>query len=130
MNKIEIPEYVNIKNYRTMNKSKKKMAVDGQKRYQLEWMKEEINEFYEAIYLEDKEEILDEAIGLIRAAQQFSESKRVMNLWNKVSKDVKKVLLNKTEFNKAFTKWKIKKTKKNQAKDVTKESLISFAKLF
>ena len=53
-----------------------------------------------------------------------------MNLWNKVSKDVKKVLLNKTEFNKAFTKWKIKKTKKNQAKDVTKESLISFAKLF
>jgi len=49
MNKIEIPEYVNMKNYRTMNKSKKKMAEDGQKRYQLEWMKEEINEFYEAI---------------------------------------------------------------------------------
>jgi predicted RNA-binding protein with EMAP domain len=41
-------------------------------------MNEEISEFYEAIYLNDKNEILDEAMGLIRTAQQFSGSKRVM----------------------------------------------------
>ena len=93
-------------------------------------MKEEINEFYEAIYLQNKNEILDEAIGLIRTAQQFQNSKRVMNLWKKVSYDVKKVLSNKKDFNLAFIKWKHKKTLKGQAKGVTAENLISFAKLF
>ena len=106
---IKIPDYVKIKNYRTMTKKKKKMAVKGVKKYQLEWMKEEINEFYEAIYIKNENEALDEAIGLIRTAQQFSNSKRVINWWNKVSSDVKKVLSNKKNFKKAFKKWKYKK---------------------
>ena len=93
-------------------------------------MKEEINEFYEAICLEDKNEILDEAIGLIRTAQQFSESKRVMAWWSKVSPDVKKTLSNKKEYNKAFKEWKKKKTLKGQAKGVTSKSLSDFAGLF
>lgn len=56
---IKIHKWVNIKNYRTMTSTKKKKAVEGIKKYQLEWMKEEVNEFYEAIYLNDKDEILD-----------------------------------------------------------------------
>lgn len=130
MNTITIPKYAKIKNYRTMTKEKKNLAVQGRKLIQLEWMKEEINEFYEAIYLEDKNEILDEAIGLIRTAQQFSESKRVMAWWNKVSPDVKKTLSNKKEYNKAFKEWKKKKTLKGQAKGVTSRSLSDFAGLF
>ena len=113
-----------------MNKNKKQLAVDGVKKYQLEWMKEEINEFYEAIYLEDEIEILDEAIGLIRTVQQFSNSKRVMNWWNKISADVKKVLSNKSKFKVAFAKWKHKKKLKGQANGITADSLIKFAKLF
>tara|TARA_B100000683_G_scaffold191454_1_gene184519 strand:+ start:28 stop:423 length:396 start_codon:yes stop_codon:yes gene_type:complete len=130
MESIKIPRYAKIKNYRTMTKNKKKLAVEGSKKHQLEWMKEEINEFYEAIYLEDIAEIMDEAIGLIRTAQQFSDSKRVMTWWVKVLPDVKKVLSNKSKFNKEFIKWKRKKTKKGQAKGVTAQSLINFAKLF
>ena len=61
-------------------------------------MKEEINEFYEAIYLGNKDEIFDEAIGLIRTAQQFNDSKRVMAWWYKVKNDVKKILSNKKEY--------------------------------
>ena len=130
MNTITIPKYAKIKIYRTMTKEKKNLAVQGRKLIQLEWMKEEINEFYEAIYLEDKNEILDEAIGLIRTAQQFSESKRVMAWWNKVSPDVKKTLSNKKEYNKAFKEWKKKKILKGQAKGVTSKSLSDFAGLF
>jgi len=127
---IIIPDYAKIKNYRTMTKKKKKMAVKGAKKYQLEWMKEEINEFYEAIYLENENDVLDEAIGLIRTAQQFSSSKRVIYWWNKVYSDVHKVLSNKKKFNKAFIKWKYKKTLKGQAKDVIAHDLIDFANLF
>ena len=130
MVKIEIPKFAKIKNYRTMNKTKKDLAVEGNKKYQLEWMKEEINEFYEAINNQDEAEILDEAIGLIRAAQQFSESKRVLFWWEKIYTDVKTVLSNKQKFDKAFVKWKKRKTRKKQALDVTKQSLIDFAKLF
>ena len=106
MSTIKIPKFAVIKNYRTMTKEKKDLAVQGKKLIQLEWMKEEINEFYEAIFLQDKKEILDEAIGLIRTAQQFSESKRVMAQWCKVKNDVKTALSNNKEFNKAFKIWK------------------------
>tara|TARA_Y200000002_G_C22617167_1_gene636540 strand:+ start:385 stop:780 length:396 start_codon:yes stop_codon:yes gene_type:complete len=130
MDKIEIPNFAKIKNYRTMNKTKKDLAVEGNKKYQLEWMKEEINEFYEAINNQDEAEILDEAIGLIRAAQQFSESKRVLFWWEKIHTDVKTVLSNKQKFDKAFVQWKKRKTLKKQALNVTKKSLINFAQLF
>jgi hypothetical protein len=129
MTDIVIPKYAKIKNYRTMTPKKKEQAVKGVKSYQLEWMKEEINEFYEAIHLQDENEILDEAIGLIRTAQQFSESKRVMAWWEKVSPDVRKVLSNRRKYNKAFIEWKRKKTLKGQAKGVTAKSLIDFARL-
>ena len=127
---INIPKWVNIKNYRTMTPLKKKKAIEGVKKYQLEWMKEEINEFYEAINNQDEAEILDEAIGLIRAAQQFSESKRVLFWWEKIHTDVKTVLSNKQKFDKAFVQWKKRKTLKKQALNVTKKSLINFAQLF
>ena len=130
MDKIEIPNFAKIKNYRTMNKTKKDLAVEGNKKYQLEWMKEEINEFYEAINNQDEAEILDEAIGLIRAAQQFLESKRVLFWWEKIHNDVKTVLSNKQKFDKAFVQWKKRKTLKKQALNVTKKSLINFAQLF
>jgi hypothetical protein len=51
-------------------------------------MKEEVNDFYEAIHLQDILEIRHEAMGLIRTFQQFIHYKRVVALWNKVRKDV------------------------------------------
>ena len=37
---IEIPNWVSIKNYRTMTSEKKLFAVNGNKLFQYEWMKE------------------------------------------------------------------------------------------
>ena len=65
---INIPEWVKISNYRTMTDEKKNKAVNGYKKYQYEWMIEEINEFYEAVSMKNKENFRDEAIGLIRTA--------------------------------------------------------------
>ncbi len=127
--KIKIPDWVNIYNYRTMTNEKKNLAVNGNKLYQYEWMKEEVNEFYEAVKLANNEEIRDEAIGLIRTFQQFQNSKRVVSLWKKVRKDVFLVFTTRIIFLETFTKWHIKKLKKNQAKDVVPEDLISIAKL-
>jgi hypothetical protein len=70
---------------KTMTAEKKTHAVNGNKLFQHEWMIEEVNEFYEAIYLEDIDEIRDEAIGLIRTFQQFQDSKRVASLKERMS---------------------------------------------
>jgi hypothetical protein len=127
--KIKIPDWVKIYNYRTMTDEKKNLAVNGNKLYQYEWMKEEVNEFYEAVKLANNEEIRDEAIGLIRTFQQFQNSIRVVSLWKKVRKDVLIVFMTRKIFLETFTKWHIKKLKKNQAKDVIAEDLINIAKL-
>jgi hypothetical protein len=121
---INIPEWVKIIEYRTMTDEKKNKAVDGYKKYQYEWMVEEINEFYEAVSMKNKENFRDEAIGLIRTYQQFMDSKRVCKLWKKVKEDVKKVFPTKSIFLKSFKKWKIKKTKKKQALGVEAEHLL------
>jgi hypothetical protein len=126
---ILIPDWVSIKNYRTMTSEKKTNAVNGNKLIQYEWMKEEVNEFYEAIYLEDIEEIQDEAIGLIRTFQQFQDSKRVVFLWKRVRKDVLSVFPTRKIFLEAFVKWHKKKLQKNQAKGVTPEELMHISKI-
>jgi hypothetical protein len=126
---IAIPDWVTIKNYRTMTAEKKTHAVNGNKLLQYEWMKEEVNEFYEAIYLEDVEEIRDEAIGLIRTFQQFQDSKRVVSLWRKVRRDVLRVFPTRIIFVESFGKWHKKKLQKNQALGVTPEELIQISKL-
>jgi hypothetical protein len=126
---IPIPNWVSIKNYRTMTGEKKIQAVHGNKLLQYEWMKEEVNEFYEAIYLEDIEEIRDEAIGLIRTFQHFQDSKRVVSLWKKVRKDVLHVFPTRNIFIKAFVKWHKKKIQKNQALGVTLEERIDISKI-
>jgi hypothetical protein len=126
---IEIPDWVSIEDYRTMTAEKKAQAVSGNKLCQYEWMKEEVNEFYEAIHLQDIEEIRDEAMGLIRTFQQFKSSKRVNSLWKKVRRDVSLVFNTREIFLETFVKWHEKKLKKNQAKDVTAESLIRDAKI-
>ena len=46
---IPIPSWVNIVNYRTMTDEKKRLASNGNKVFQYEWMVEEVNEFYEAV---------------------------------------------------------------------------------
>ena len=130
MQVVAVPKWAKTEKYRTMNKTKKRLAEHGDKTYQLEWMKEEANEFYEAVVKGDRDEILDEAVGLIRAAQQFSDSKRVLAWWRKVEPDVKIILANKQLYAKAFAEWKRKKTKKNQAKGVTSGMLVRFARLF
>lgn len=126
---IQIPSWVSVVNYRTMNNEKKTLAVDGNKVFQYEWMKEEVNEFYEAIHLQDIEETRDEAIGLIRTFQQFQGSKRVVALWKKVRRDVCLVFPTRKIFLDVFAKWHKKKLLKNQAKDVIPEELIKIAKL-
>jgi len=126
---IQIPDWVTIVNYRTMTNEKKSYAVAGNKLFQYEWMKEEVNEFYEAIHLQDIEEIRDEAVGLIRTFQQFRDSKRVVVLWKKVRKDVLLVFPTRKVFLETFSKWHTKKLLKNQAKDVVSEDLIKIAKL-
>jgi hypothetical protein len=126
---ITIPDWISIKNYRTMTTEKKTEAVNGNKLFQYEWMKEEVSEFYEAIYLEDTEEIWDEAIGLIRTFQQFQDSKRVVSLWKKVRRDVVYVFPTQRIFVEAFGKWHKKKLQKNQAIGITPEELILISKL-
>jgi hypothetical protein len=126
---IQIPNWVTIVNYRTMNSEKKAQAVAGNKLIQYEWMKEEVNEFYEAIHLQDEEEIRDEAIGLIRTVQQFQDSKRVVALWKRVRKDVLHVFPTRKTFLDTFDKWHKKKLLKNQAKDVIPEHLIKVARI-
>jgi len=126
---IQIPHWVTIKNYRTMTPEKKEYATNGNKLFQYEWMKEEVNEFYEAIYLEDVEEIRDEAMGLIRTYQQFKDSKRVVSLWKRVRKDVLTVFPTRKIFLETFDKWHKKKLQKNQAKGVVSEELIHISKI-
>ncbi len=126
---IAIPDWISIANYRTMTVETKTLATNGNKRFQYEWMKEETSEFYEAIYLEDIDEIRDEAIGLIRTVQQFHDSKRVVSLWKKVRSDVISVFPTHTIFIKSFAKWHKKKLQKNQALGVTAEELLRVSKM-
>jgi len=126
---IQIPQWVSIKNYRTMTSAKKSLASAGNKLFQYEWMKEEVNEFYEAIHLQDILEIRDEAMGLIRTFQQFIYSKRVVALWKKVRNDVLLVFPTRKIFIETFALWHRKKLLKNQALDVTPEQLILIAKI-
>ncbi len=111
---IQIPYWVNIVNYRTMTNEKKNLAVSGNKNMQYEWMKEEVNEFYEAIHLQNLEEIRDEAIGLIRTVQQFNQSLRVLAMWKKVKKDVASVFPTRKIFLETFSKRHEKKLSKNK----------------
>ena len=110
---IVIPKWAKIVNYRTMDNEKKDLAVAGHDKFQIEWMLEEVNEFYEAIQLQDVDEIRDEAIGLIRTYQQFRESKTVVALWKKVRNDVLIVFRSRKIFMDTFEKWHAKKLKKN-----------------
>jgi hypothetical protein len=126
---IVIPRWAKIVNYRTMNNEKKDLAVAGHDKFQIEWMLEEVNEFYEAVQLQDIDEIRDEAIGLIRTYQQFRDSKTVVALWKKVRNDVLIVFRSRKIFMDTFAKWHAKKLKKNQARDVVPEDLIDIAGL-
>ncbi len=119
-----IPSWAKIVNYRTMTNEKKDLAVAGNKNAQYEWMVEEVNEYYEAVHLNNMDEIRDEAMGLIRTVQQFGESKRVVALWNEVRKDVALVFPNRAIFNETFKKWHAKKLAKKQALGVVAEDLI------
>ena len=119
-----IPSWAKIVNYRTMTNEKKDLAVAGNKNAQYEWMVEEVNEYYEAVHLNNMDEIRDEAMGLIRTVQQFGESKRVVALWDKVRKDVALVFPSKAIFNETFKKWHAKKLAKKQAFGVVVDDLI------
>jgi hypothetical protein len=119
-----IPPWANVVNYRTMTNSKKAKAVAGNKLAQYEWMVEEVNEFYEAVHLNNVEEIRDEAMGLIRTVQQFRDSKRVVALWKKVKRDVARVFPTRKIFLETFAKWHAKKIAKNQALGVVADDLL------
>ena len=119
-----IPSWAKIVNYRTMTNEKKDLAVACNKNAQYEWMVEEVNEYYEAVHLNNMDEIRDEAMGLIRTVQQFGESKRVVALWEKVRKDVALVFPSRAIFNETFKKWHAKKLAKKQALGVVADDLI------
>ena len=122
-----IPSWVKITNYRTMTNAKKDLAVAGSKVAQYEWMVEEVNEFYEAVHLQDTEEIRDEAMGLIRTVQQFHDSKRVVAMWVKVRKDVARGFPTRKIFLDTFAKWHAKKLAKKQALGVVADDLLRVA---
>lgn len=119
----KIPSWAVTVNYRTMTNKKKDLAVAGNKLAQYEWMIEEVNEFYEAVSNNDIEEIRDEAMGILRTVQQFSESKRVVALWKKIKPDVSIIFPTRKIFNATFTTWHTKKLAKKQAIGVIPESL-------
>jgi hypothetical protein len=124
------PEWVNIVNYRTMDDAKKKCAAEsGCHSCQTEWMREEINEFYEAILNGNRDEIEDEAMGLIRTYQQFQGCSDVVELWEQVRGDVLHVFSSRDTFESAFEKWHKKKLAKKQAIGVLAEDLIHEAGL-
>ena len=129
MNSVQIPAWVNIVNYRTMTDEKKRLASNGNKVFQYEWMVEEVNEFYEAVHLGNVAEVQDEAMGLIRTVQQFHDSKRVVAMWKKVRKDVAQVFPTRKIFLETFSKWHAKKRAKNQAEGVVADDLARVARL-
>ena len=129
MNSIQIPPWVNIVGYRTMTDAKKTLASNGNKVFQYEWMVEEVNEFYEAVHLDNATEVQDEAMGLIRTVQQFHDSKRVVAMWKKVRKDVARVFPTRKIFLDTFAKWHAKKRAKNQAEGVVADDLARVARL-
>lgn len=126
---IPIPSWVSIVNYRTMTDEKKRLASNGNKVFQYEWMVEEVNEFYEAVHSGNMDEVHDEAMGLIRTVQQFHDSKRVVAMWKKVRKDVARVFPTRQIFIETFGKWHAKKRAKNQAEGVVAEDLARIARL-
>jgi hypothetical protein len=126
---IQIPSWVNIVGYRTMTDEKKKLASNGNKAFQYEWMVEEVNEFYEAVHSGNVAEVQDEAMGLIRTVQQFHDSKRVVAMWKKVRKDVARVFPTRHIFIETFGKWHAKKRAKNQAEGVVADDLARVARL-
>jgi hypothetical protein len=74
-------------------------------------MKEEVNEFYEEIYLQDVEETRDEAIRF-----KFKSSKRVVLLWKKVRRDALLVFPTRKIFLETFFKYHKKKLQKKSSK--------------
>ncbi len=139
---IIIPKWAKIVEYRTMTSSKKDKATNGDEKCQIEWMFEEVNEFYEAIHDHKNEDIhdieackknldnvRDEAIGLIRTFQQFRNSKTVERLWKMVRNDVLIVFRSRRVFMITFKKWHEKKLLKGQAIGVVPEDLINIAHL-
>jgi hypothetical protein len=126
---IDIPDWVKIKDFRTMDDFKKQCAVDGCEHCRIEWMIEEINEFYEAVSHGNKDDIEDEAMGLIRTYQQFGNVSGVLELWKKVRNHVLEVFSTRDIFDSAFEKWHVKKRKKNQAIGVTSQQLIDISGL-
>ena len=101
-----------------MTSLKKDKATNGDEKCQIEWMFEEVNEFYEAIHDHRNENIhdietckknldnvRDEAIGLIRTFQQFRNSNTVERLWKMVRNDVLIVFRSRRVFMITFKKW-------------------------
>jgi hypothetical protein len=118
---------VDIINYRNVTKEDKTAAVEGDIAAQEKWMKEEIAEFYEAVDGYNKgtmsiDDVGEETLGLFRTMQQFPE---VKSLTNPYIKDIFTVL-NSFDFIEQYTKFKDKKTSKNQASEMTLENLSSF----
>ena len=99
----------------------------SQRAAQEKWMKEEIAEFYEAVDGYNKgtmsiDDVGEETLGLFRTMQQFPA---VKSLTDPYIKDIFTVL-NSFDFKEQYTKFKDKKTSKNQASEMTLENLSSF----
>jgi len=118
---ISTPSNIKTKEYRTMTPEKKTAAVEGNKDAQREWMQEEISEFYEAIEENNLDDISEEALGLFRTAQQFD----LANMLSPYLADLK-IVIDSIDKQDQYNKFKEKKDKKGQAKDMTFESLFSF----
>ena len=106
--------------YRTMDDNKKTLAILGHVPSQREWMREEINEFREAIHLGNREEIIDECFGLLRTAQQFPIT---LEMLLEEAFFISSVMFM-CDLDREYAKFAAKKHAKGQASDMTLACLL------
>ena len=68
---ITIPKGAGRKVKRVMTPARKKKALEGNKREQVNWIKEELEEFYKEARGKDLEKLQDEALDVLRAGFRF-----------------------------------------------------------
>jgi len=83
--------------YRSMTKSNKDRAIKGDKKQQVRWLDSEIHEFYDEVSRKklNYEQLIDEALDVLRAVNKFGDNDAVIKKFKKHSKNIAKAFLSK-----------------------------------
>lgn len=106
--------------YRTMTPNKKTLALLGHVSEQEEWMREEIQEFLEAMHLNNRADIIDEGLGLLLTAQAFPNTLALLKPYEFYVQTLMHMIHLPTE----YAKFAAKKHAKGQASSMTLEGLV------